>query len=51
MNIFAFTRTGFAADGTIQGYHTATGNIPRFVELLREAGNADLDMNVFVPRN
>ena len=50
-DVFTYNRTGFAPDGSIQGYHTATGNIPRFVEVLRESGNSDLDMNVFVPRN
>ncbi len=50
-DVFVYNRTGFGPDGSIQGFHTATGNIPRFVEVLRESGNSDLDMNVFVPRN
>ena len=50
-DIFNFVKTGYGDDGRIEGYHTATGNIPYFVETLREAGNSDLDMNVFVPRN
>ena len=49
-DIFVFKKTGIGEDGNVEGYHTATGNIPYFVEALREAGNSDLDMNVFVPR-
>lgn len=49
-DIFVFNKTGFGDGGRIEGYHTATGNIPYFVESLREAGNSELDMNVFVPR-
>ena len=48
-DIFVFTKTGFGEDG-VEGFHTATGNIPYFIEELREAGSTDLDMNVFVPR-
>jgi len=49
-DIFTFNRTGFGDDGSVQGFHTATGNIPRFVEILRESGSLDLDMDVFVPK-
>ena len=49
-DIFVFTRTGFSPDGRVEGYHTATGNIPYFIEGLRESGNLGLDMGVFVPR-
>ena len=50
-DIFVFKRTGFSPDGRVEGYHTATGNIPYFIEGLRESGNLSLDMGVFVPRN
>lgn len=50
-DIFVFKKTGFGEHGKIEGYHTATGNIPYFVEALRESGNSELDMNVFVPKN
>ncbi|MBQ6246455.1 MAG: Flp pilus assembly complex ATPase component TadA [Kiritimatiellae bacterium] len=49
-DIFVFTRTGFSPDGRVEGYHTATGNIPYFIEGLRESGNLSLDMGVFVPK-
>ncbi len=49
-DIFTFNRTGFGPGGRVEGFHTATGNIPYFVETLRESGNSDLDMNVFVPK-
>jgi pilus assembly protein CpaF len=50
-DIFVFKRTGFSPDGRVEGYHTATGNIPYFIEGLRESGNLGLDMGVFVPMN
>ena len=50
-DIFKFNQTGFGPNGKVEGFHTATGNIPYFVEKLRESGVLDLDMGVFVPRN
>lgn len=50
-DIFKFNQTGFGTNGKVEGFHTATGNIPYFVEALRESGVLDLDMAVFVPRN
>ena len=50
-DIFTFEQTGFDENGKVMGYHTATGNIPVFVEELRRRGKLDLDMSVFVPKN
>ena len=49
-DVFVFKRTGIGEHGKVEGFHTATGNIPYFVEELRESGNLELDMNVFVPK-
>lgn len=46
--IFYFRRTGIDDEGKIQGYHTATGVIPSFVEELRQAG-IQVNMALFVP--
>ena len=48
-DIFSFEQTGVSKDGRVEGYHTATGNIPSFVEDLRKSGRLRLDMSVFVP--
>lgn len=50
-DIFVFQQTGLGAGGRVEGFHTATGNIPYFVEELRKSGNLSLDMGVFVPKN
>ena len=50
-DIFVYRRTGTGEGGRVQGFHTATGNIPTFIEELRDSGNLGLDMSVFVPRN
>ena len=54
-DIFKFVQTGIRQDedgkAHVEGYHTATGNIPEFIEKLRSSGNLDLDMSVFVPKN
>ncbi len=49
-DIFTFNQTGFGKDGAVEGYYTATGNIPYFIEELRQRGALTLDMDVFVPR-
>jgi len=49
-DIFSFVQEGFTDDMKISGYYTASGNIPRFVEILREKGDLRLDMGVFVPK-
>ncbi|MBP5672753.1 MAG: Flp pilus assembly complex ATPase component TadA [Victivallales bacterium] len=49
-DIFTFNQTGMDANGKVQGYHSATGNIPFFVEELRQSGRLKLDMSVFVPK-
>ena len=50
-DIFVFRQEKIDEKGHVVGQHTATGNIPYFVEKLREAGALQLDMGVFVPRN
>ena len=50
-DIFVFEQTGFDENQKVAGYHTATGNIPQFVEDLRRCGKLELDMSVFVPKN
>ncbi len=50
-DIFVFKQEKIDENGHVVGQHTATGNIPYFVEQLREAGGLRLDMGVFVPRN
>ena len=46
-----FKQEKIDGNGRVVGQHTATGNIPYFVEKLRESGGLRLDMGVFVPRN
>ncbi|MBQ7252505.1 MAG: Flp pilus assembly complex ATPase component TadA [Kiritimatiellae bacterium] len=48
-DIFKFEQEKIDENGRVVGRHTATGNIPCFVERLREAGGLKLDMGVFVP--
>ena len=50
-DIFEFVQTGIDKDGKVQGYHTATGNIPYFVDEMRKNGSLRLDMSVFVPKS
>lgn len=47
-DIFVYTRTGLGADGKVQGYHSATGVIPMFIEELRQGG-VEVDMSIFLP--
>ena len=49
-DIFTFEQTGFDSEGHVTGYHTATGNIPVFIEELRKRGKLKLDISVFVPQ-
>ena len=50
-DIFVYNVKGFDSTGKhIVGDFTPTGNIPRFVETLRESGKLRLDMGVFVPK-
>lgn len=48
-DIFTFEQEGFDENFHVKGYHTATGNIPKFIDELRQAGDLELDMSVFVP--
>ncbi|MCQ2396460.1 MAG: Flp pilus assembly complex ATPase component TadA [Lentisphaeria bacterium] len=50
-DIFTFEQEGMDKDGKVVGHHTATGNIPYFVDELRKTGRLKLDMSVFVPKN
>ena len=49
-DIFVFNQTGYGAHGEVEGYYSATGNIPYFIDELRQRGALTLDMNVFVPK-
>ena len=49
-DIFEFRQTGFDDQGRIQGYYSATGNIPYFIDELRQRGVLALDMAIFVPK-
>ena len=49
-DIFTFEQEGLDRDGKVVGHHTATGNIPYFVDELRKTGRLKLDMSVFVPK-
>lgn len=49
-DIFTFEQEGFDERGRVVGHHTATGNIPYFVDELRKSGNLKIDMSVFVPK-
>ena len=48
-DIFTFEQEGFDEKFHVLGHHTATGNIPRFIDELRQSGDLQLDMSVFVP--
>ena len=49
-DIFEFRQTGFDDQVRIQGYYSATGNIPYFIDELRQRGVLALDMAIFVPK-
>jgi len=49
-DIFTFEQTGLDEKGRVQGYHTATGNIPQFIDEMRRSGRLNIDMSVFVPK-
>lgn len=48
-DIFTFEQEGFDEKFHVIGQHRATGNIPKFIDELRQAGDLELDMSVFVP--
>ena len=50
-DIFTFEQEGFDQQKRVKGHHTATGNIPYFIEELRRSGDLRIDMSVFVPKN
>ncbi len=49
-DIFVFNQTGYGPNGAVEGYYSATGNIPYFIDELRQRGALSLDMDVFVPK-
>ncbi len=49
-DIFVFEQKGFSPEGKVIGQMVATGNIPQFVEALKQKGDLRLDMSVFVPK-
>jgi len=46
--IFRFNQTGVDDEGTVQGYHTATGILPNCLQRLKAYGNA-VDPKIFTP--
>ena len=50
-DIFSYEQEGYDENFKVVGCHTATGNIPRFIEELRQSGDLKLDMSVFVPES
>ncbi len=48
-DIFTFEQEGYDENFKVVGHHCATGNIPRFIDQLRQSGDLELDMSVFVP--
>lgn len=48
-DIFTFEQEGYDENFKVLGRHRATGNIPRFIDELRQSGDLKLDMSVFVP--
>ena len=50
-DIFVFQQEGLDSEGKVTGYFTATGNIPHFVEVLRQRGRLNLDMAMFSKNN
>ena len=49
-DIFEFKQSGIDDKGNVEGYYSATGNIPFFVEEMRQRNVLKLDMSVFVPK-
>lgn len=48
--IFGYRQTGYNEDGKIEGYHQASGYIPRFFRKLQERG-IEVNARVFSPEN
>ena len=48
-DIFTYEQEGYDEKFKVVGRHVATGNIPRFIEELRQSSDLKLDMSVFVP--
>ncbi|MEG2077106.1 MAG: ATPase, T2SS/T4P/T4SS family, partial [Victivallaceae bacterium] len=45
-DIFVFQQEGMDSKGKVIGHYVATGNIPYFVEVLRQRGRLSLDMSI-----
>ncbi|MBR2441361.1 MAG: Flp pilus assembly complex ATPase component TadA [Lentisphaeria bacterium] len=50
-DIFVFQQEGLDSNGKVTGYFAATGNIPRFVEVLRQRGRLKIDLSMFSKNN
>ncbi|MEG1979329.1 MAG: CpaF family protein, partial [Victivallaceae bacterium] len=50
-DIFVFQQEGMDSKGKVIGHYVATGNIPYFVEVLRQRGRLSLDMSIFSSGN
>ena len=50
-DIFTYEQEGFDEQRRVKGHHTATGNIPYFIDELRKSGDLRVDMSVFVPKS
>jgi len=48
-NIFEFRQKGYDEEGKVMGYHTATGEIPEFVQEMRKRG-LEVDLSMFKER-
>jgi len=46
-DIFVFNQTSFTDDGRVVGAFEATGNVPRFVDELRQKGDLRINMDLF----
>jgi pilus assembly protein CpaF len=47
-DVFVFHQEGYGADGRVQGYHQATGYVPKFFKTLQQRGVA-VNADVFSP--
>ena len=50
-DIFVFQQEGLDSEGKVTGFFTATGNIPHFIEVLRQRGRLKIDMSIFAKNN
>ncbi|MBR7138793.1 MAG: Flp pilus assembly complex ATPase component TadA [Lentisphaeria bacterium] len=50
-DIFVFQQEGMDSDGRVTGHFVATGNIPHFVDVLRQRGRLSVDLSIFAKNN